>query len=160
MKYNGIILIGLFILLLGISNLNAQTMGNRFGRQRNMAPAGPVQQQEPKALTAPEIVEQEMPKITEALNLNEFEQAVVSSILTKYVQQRIELQLLKLEPNKMRESIEKIQKNQEEELKAGLPEDKFLAFQELQKNRFQVKRKDKKKRKKKKNNKNNSDSEI
>jgi hypothetical protein len=96
-----------------------------------------------------------MPKITEAIDLNDFEQAVVNSILTKYVQQRIELQLLKLEPDKMREGLEKIQQDQEAELKAGLPEDKYLAFVELAKNKFQVKKKKKKKRKK-----NNSDSEI
>jgi hypothetical protein len=156
MRYNGLIFISLLLLLFGVSNLSAQTMGNRFGRQRNMTPQAPVQQKEAKPLTAEEIVAQEMPKITEAIGLNDFEQAVVSSILTKYVQQRIELQLLKLEPDKMREGLEKIQKDQEAELKAGLPEDKFLAFEELAKNKFQVKKKKKKKKKKK----NESDSEI
>lgn len=150
MRYKGFVFIGFLLLFVTVSELNAQTMGNRFGRQRNTIPRGPVQQQEPKALTAEEIVAQEMPKISEALDLNDFEQAVVSSILTKHVQQRIELQLLKLEPDKMREGLEKIQKSQEEELKAGLPEDKFLAFQELQENRFQVKRKKKRKKKRSK----------
>ena len=150
MRYNGLILISLFLLLVGFSSVNAQVVDNRFGRQRSAIPRGPVQQKEAKPLTAEEIVAQEMPKITEAINLNEFEQAVVSSILTKYVQQRIELQLLKLEPDQMREGYEKIQKNQEEELRAGLPEDKFLAFEELAKNKFQVKKKKKKKKKNKK----------
>ena len=150
MRYNGIIIISFLLLIFGVSDLSAQVMGNRFGRQRNMVPQGPSQQKEPKPLTAEEIVAQEMPKITEAIGLNDFEQAVVSSILTKYVQQRIELQLLKLEPNKMREGLEKIQQDQEAELKAGLPEDKFLAFEELAKNKFQVKKKKKKKKKNKK----------
>ncbi len=150
MRYNGLIFISFLVLLLGVSNLNAQTMGNRFGRQRNIVPQGPTQQREVKPLTAEEIVAQEMPKITESIGLNDFEQAVVSSILTKYVQQRIELQLLKLEPNKMREGMEKIQKEQNEELKAGLPEDKYLLFEELAKNNFQAKKKKKKKKKKSK----------
>ncbi|MBT8320453.1 MAG: hypothetical protein KJO90_02155, partial [Eudoraea sp.] len=133
MRYNGLLFFSFLLLLAGVSSLNAQTMGNPYGRQRSTIPRGPVQQKEAKPLTAPEIVAQEMPKITEAIDLNDFEQAVVSSILTKYVQQRIELQLLKLERDQMREGLENIQKNQEAELKAGLPEDKFLAFQELAK---------------------------
>ncbi|MCE2612003.1 hypothetical protein LVD13_03400 [Flavobacteriaceae bacterium D16] len=150
MRFNGSIFITLLLLLASICSLHGQTMGNPYGRQRSSIPRGPVQQKEAKPLTAEEIVAQEMPKITEAIDLNEFEQAVVGSILTKYVQQRIELQLLKLEPDQMREGFEKIQKNQEEELRAGLPEDKFLAFEELAKNKFQVKKKKKKKKKKSK----------
>ncbi len=156
MRHNGLFIFSFLVLLLGSTSLSAQTMGNQFGRQRNIVPTGPTQQREVKPKTAEEIVAEEMPKIIEALSLNDFEQAVVSSILTKYVQQRIELQLLKLEPEKMREGMEKIQKDQEAELKAGLPEDKYDAFLELAKNNFQVKKSKKKKKKKKKK---NSDSE-
>ena len=87
-----------------------------------------------------------MPKIIEALELNDFEQAVVSSILTKYVQQSIELQLLKLPADKTREATEKIRENQKEELKAGLPEDKFNQLVELQKEGYKKIKKKKKKK--------------
>jgi hypothetical protein len=60
----------------------------------------------------------------------------------------LELQILKLEPEKTREEYKKIAKLQDEEIKAGLPEDKFKAYLELQKNRFKTKRKKKKKKSK------------
>jgi hypothetical protein len=121
-----------------------------YGRRQSAVPRAdePVKKAEP--LTAEEIVQNEMPQITEALELNDFEQAVVSTILTKYIQQHIELQLLKLDADQIREGLEKIRINQEAELKAGLPEDKYNAFVELQKNGFRKNKKSKKKRKNKK----------
>ena len=88
-----------------------------------------------------------MPSITEALGLDPFEQAVVRTSLVQSVQQRIELQILQLEPLKMKEEVDKIEKRQNEELKAGLPEDKYNAFLELQENRFKPKKKKKRKKK-------------
>jgi hypothetical protein len=119
-----------------------------YGRQRSIVPQGPEPEKEAKPKTAAEIVETEMPKITEVLELNEFEEAVVASILTKYVQQSIELQILSLEPDKMREGMEKIRINQKAELKAGLPEDKYNALVDLQENGFKKTKKKKKKGKK------------
>jgi hypothetical protein len=119
-----------------------------YGRQRSIVPQGPEPEKEAKPKTAAEIVETEMPKITEVLELNEFEEAVVASILTKYVQQSIELQILDLEPDKMREGMEKIRINQKAELKAGLPEDKYNALVDLQENGFKKTKKKKKKGKK------------
>ena len=106
---------------------------------------------EPKAkmATAEELVADEMPRITEALELNDFEQAVVSSILTKYVQQRIELQILKLPKDQTLAALEKIAENQNLELKQGLPADKYEAFVELQENGYKGKKKRKKKKKQK-----------
>lgn len=97
-----------------------------------------------------------MPRITEALELNEFEQAVLSSVLKKYVQERIEAQILKLPPEKMAEVYENITKRQDEELKAGLPLEKYEAFVALQKDGVSKtlkknKKKKKEKRKKSKN---------
>ncbi|MBT8208984.1 MAG: hypothetical protein KJP14_00485 [Eudoraea sp.] len=154
MRLKGLILFLLF-LALGISaELNAQVgYGNGYyGRQRSGIPRTPVEKKEPKPQTAEEIVAEQMPKISEELSLNDFEQAVVSSILTRYVEQRIQLQLLELSPEKMREGLEKIQKNQQAELKAGLPEEKFKALEEYQKNGYRIKKKKKKKRKSKSNN--------
>jgi hypothetical protein len=122
--------------------------GSGYGRQRNSIPQAQTPQEEPKALTAEEIVDNEMPNITENVGLNPFEEAIVRSILTKSVQKRIELQILKLDPEKTREAMEKIVKEQEEELKEGLPEDKYEAFVKLQKDRFKSKKKKKKKKNK------------
>ncbi|MDL5514730.1 hypothetical protein QSE00_23165 [Arenibacter sp. M-2] len=119
-----------------------------YGRQRNSIPQVQETPKEPEKLTAEQIVDQEMPGITEKLGLNPFEEAVLSTTLKKYLQERIELQILDLPPDKMRESYEKITQKQDEELMAGLPADKYEAFVELQKNGFK-KVKEKKKKKKK-----------
>ncbi|WP_158977650.1 hypothetical protein [Cellulophaga sp. L1A9] len=145
------------ILTLALSSVEIQAQygngyggsGNGYGRQRSSIPQAQTPQEEPKALTAEQIVDNEMPNITEAVGLNPFEEAIVRSILTKSVQKRIELQILKLEPEKTREAMEKIVKEQEEELRAGLPEDKYEAFEKLQKDRFKSKKKKKKKKKNK-----------
>lgn len=123
--------------------------GSRYGRQRNMVPqAGPTESKKDETPpTADEIVDDQMPSITEALGLDPFEQAVVRTSLVQSVQQRIELQILQLEPLQMKEEIEKIERRQNEELKAGLPEDKYNAFLELQENRFNTKKVKKKKKK-------------
>ncbi|MEX0313920.1 MAG: hypothetical protein AB3N18_07065 [Allomuricauda sp.] len=132
---------------------NPYGYGNRYGRQRSTIPQAQAPPKEEKPLTAEEIVDLQMSSITEALELNPFEEAVVRTTLVKSVQQRIELTILQLEENKMREEIEKIRTRQDEELKLGLPEDKYQAFNELQENQFKtnkIKKKNKKKKRKKK----------
>ncbi|MDO1514395.1 hypothetical protein Q2T41_19570 [Maribacter confluentis] len=128
--------------------------GYGYGRQRSSIPQAQETQKEPEPKTAEELVDGEMPRITEALGLNEFEQAVLSSVLKKYVQERIEAQILKLPPEKMREVYDNITKRQDEELKAGLPLEKYEAFVALQKDgvsKTLKKKKKKTKRKKPKN---------
>ncbi|WP_047245681.1 hypothetical protein [Maribacter thermophilus] len=129
--------------------------GYGYGRQRTGIPQAQETPKEEEPKTAEEIVDAEMPSITEALQLNDFESAVLSSVLKKYVQERIEAQILKLPPEKMREVYENITKKQDEELRAGLPADKYEAFVELQKNgvakTLKKKKKQKKKQKKNKN---------
>ncbi|MEM8847268.1 MAG: hypothetical protein AAGD17_09225 [Bacteroidota bacterium] len=134
--------------LMGIQSVSAQ-FGNRFGRQRSTVPQAQAPPQEPEPVTAEGLVDERMPSITEALELNPFEEAVVRTTLTKYVQKKLELQILQLEPKKMQEEYEKLGKLQNEELKAGLPEDKYQAYLELEKNRFKAKKKKKKKKKNK-----------
>lgn len=124
--------------------------GYGYGRQRNTIPQVQETPKEPEPKTAGQIVDDEMPAITEALELNEFETAVLSSILKKYIQKRIELQILELSPEKTREAMEKITEAQTEELKSGLSEEKYEAFVELQKNGVQKTKKLKKREKKKK----------
>ncbi|WP_394972221.1 hypothetical protein [uncultured Croceitalea sp.] len=138
------------ILFLSSTTVMAQ-FGNRYGRQqrgRTAIPQAQTPPKEPEAKTADQVVDEQMPKISENLELDPFEEAVVRSTLVKYVQKRMELQILKLEPEKMREEYEKLAKLQDEEIKAGLPEDKFKAYMELQKNRFKTKKKKKKKKSK------------
>ncbi|WP_318308256.1 hypothetical protein [Flagellimonas crocea] len=150
--------ITLIIGILAINDMCAQygygsPYGSRgmYGRGRSYIPeAGPVNtDKEVTPPTAEELVDEQMPAITEAIGLDPFEQAVVRTSLIQSVQQRIELQILELEPLKMKEEVEKIKRRQDAELKAGLPEDKFEAFQELQENRFKPNKKKKKKKKSK-----------
>lgn len=187
MKTNIKSLIVLFILLLGASEIQAQYgyggggygyggyggrsgygggyggRGGRggYGRGRSSIPqAGPAaSEKKPEPKTAAQIVDGEMPAIAETLGLDEFEKAVLSTTLKKYVQERIELQILKLPADKMREAYEKITFQQDEELKAGLPLEKYEAFVQMQKDgvakmqkefKKEEKRRSKKKKKKKK----------
>ncbi|WP_297702560.1 hypothetical protein [uncultured Eudoraea sp.] len=153
LNFTYIVLAFLFLVVV-IPEVNAQygynnRTNNRYSSTRSQIPRVGQYDREPENLTAEEIVERIMPKITEAIELNDFEQAVVTSILTKYVQQSIELQILELPANKTKEAGEKIRENQKEELKAGLPEDKFNQLMEFQKEGY-----NKMKKKKKKKNKN------
>jgi len=137
-------------LFLSTSTLAAQYgYGSRYGRQgRNAIPQAQEAPKEPEAKTASQLVDEQMPRIIEALSLDPFEEAVVRSTFVKYVQKRLELQILKLEPQKMKEEYAKLAKLQDEEIKAGLPEEKYNTYLELQKNRFKTKKKKKKKKSK------------
>ncbi len=123
--------------------------GNGYGRGRSAVPQAQESPREEKPLTAEEIVDLRMPSITENVGLNPFEEAVVRTSLVKHVQQRIELQILKLEGNDLREALEKIQKSQDEELKTGLPQEKYDAFIAFQERNFKKTKKKKKKKKSK-----------
>lgn len=165
MKINTKYLIVAFVIILMGADLQAQygygggrgrgygygsRNGYGYGRQRSAIPQMQETQKEPEPKTAGQIVDDEMPAIAEALGLNEFEVAVMGSILKKYIQKRIELQILKLTPDKMREALEKITKGQTEELKAGLPIETYDAFVALQKKGLARAQKENKKERKKK----------
>ncbi len=157
MKVRIQIILTFTFLLLGNGLAEAQyRTGSPYygGRPNSIIPRSNDEKPEPKALTASEMVANEMPKISEAADLNEFEEAVVTSILTKYVQQTIELRLLELEPNKTRENLQKIKANQDAELKAGLPDEKYMVIKEIQEKGLNKVSSQKKKEKKKKKSKN------
>lgn len=116
------------------------------GRGRNIVPQAQTPVKEPEPKTAEELVEEEMPKIIEAVELNDFEAAVVSTILTKYVQQRIELQILKLSPEDTRAALEKIAVAQREEMEQSLPPEKYEAILELEQSGYKKLKKKKKKK--------------
>jgi hypothetical protein len=166
MKCSSIRFFIILSILLGSSEIYAQYgyggggYGGRgnygYGRQRSSIPQVQETQKEPEPKTAEQLVDGEMPKITEALGLNDFEQAVLSSVLKKYVQERIEAQILKLPPEKMLEVYENITKRQDEELKSGLPIDKYDAFVAMQKEGVAKTLKKSKKKKKEKRKKNKS----
>ena len=121
--------------------------GGRYGQNRGSTlPQSQTPVREPEIKTAEEIVDAEMPNITEQVGLDPFEQAVVRTILIKYIEKRSQLQILELEPEKAREGYLKLQKEQDEELKTGLPEEKYEAYKKLEKNRFKKKKKKKKKK--------------
>jgi hypothetical protein len=106
--------------------------GRGLGRGRGI-PQAETPAEPPKPKTAEEIVDGEMPSIVEALGLDEFETAILSSVLKKYVQERIEARILELPPQKMKEVYTKITERQDAELKAGLPLEKYEAFVKMQK---------------------------
>lgn len=138
----------LLILFFFVATFYAEAQYGTMGRRR-IAPQTQDKPEPAEPMTAEEMVEAEMPKLLEVIDFSEFEQAILKSILTKYVQQRIEIQILKLEPEKTREAYEQINLKQDEELKASLPADKFEALKEYRENRG--KKSKSKKRKKKKN---------
>lgn len=124
--------------------------GRGLGRGYGSAiPQVDTPREAPKPKTADEIVDGEMPAIAKTLNLDEFETAVLSTTLKKYVQERIELQILKLPADKMREAFDKITVRQDEELKAGLPLEKYEAFVKMQKEGVAKMQKEQKKAEKK-----------
>ena len=157
MKAHKKYLLTIVMLVFSVSPLLAQYgygrgyNGYGYGRQRSAVPQVEQTPEKEDPPTAKEIVDTQMPVITETLALNEFEKAVMTSILTKYIQQRIELQILQLDADKTREALDKIVENEDAELKAGLPEDKYEAFKQLQKDGIQKTKKKKKKAKKRKN---------
>lgn len=173
MENNIKFLIAVFVMLLAGAELQAQYGngygggyggggygyggGGGYGRQRSAIPQAQEVPKEPEPKTAAQIVDGEMPKISEALELNAFEKAVMSSVLKKYLQKRIEMQILELSPDQMRETMEKITAAQDEELKAGLPLEKYEAFVEMQKKGLQKTQKEKKKEKKRKKKKEKSE---
>ncbi|WP_411030914.1 hypothetical protein [Spongiimicrobium sp. 3-5] len=156
----------LFVFILCAPELQAQYQngrrygngyGNGYGRRSSTLPRVQSPPQEAKPLTAEEVLDQQMPKITETLELNDFEQAVVSTTLLKYFKERQQLQLLSLEPEKAREGYEAILKKENDELKAGLPEEKYQAYLDLKEEGFNKANRKKKKKKKKKKDKSKED---
>jgi len=168
MKTNIKILLGLFVLMISAEAMAQYGYGgygygrrDMYGRRMSVVPRTMTEMnKEPENLTAEQIVEQQMPAFKEALGLTVFEEAILSTVLTKYVQQRIELQILKLDPQKMKEQYQIIQENQEKELQQSLPPEKFEAYMEIKEENYRnIEKKDKennkesgkKKNKKKKN---------
>ena len=144
------------LLLLSIILLSEQVFAQfgrtptRYGPQgRTAIPQAQTPPKEPEKLTAEQYVDKEMPGLIQVLELDPFEEAVVRSVLVASVQKRMELQILKLEPQKMREELEKITAQQNTEMKAGLPAEKYQTYLELVDNPSKTKRKKKKKKRKK-----------
>ena len=147
-----LLLLLFFVMALpAVAQVRGNPYGDPYGRQQRTAlPSGPeFNPEDDRPRTAEEIVEAQMPQIMEAVDLNPFEEAVVRSILEKYVQKRIELQILGLDTDKTREALEKIKQEQDEELKQSLSPEKFEAFMALYDN-GKKSRKAKKKKKKSK----------
>ena len=123
---------------------------NRFGRGRTAIPQVQEPQKEPEPLTAEQYVDEQMPKVVETLELDPFEEAIMRSTLVKYVQKRMQLRILNLEPQKMKEAFEKLSQEQNEELKAALPEEKFQTYLAMLENPTKTQRESKKNKRKRK----------
>lgn len=154
-KMNIRYLIVLFIFFLTASETQAQ-YGNGYGRSsgayNSQISSIPQAQDIPKEevpKTATQIIDTEMPSIVASLELDPFEEAILSTTLKKYMQERIELQILKLPNDKMKEAYEKIAKKQDQELRAGLTIEKYDAFIALQKSGLSKAKKDLKKKERK-----------
>ncbi len=153
-------LITLFIVLMACSEIQAQfgNRGNRYNRgatgRPSRLPQADTPPEPPKPKTAEELVDEEMPNLIKVLNLDAFETAIMSSVLKKYVQERIEARILELPPEKMKEVYKKIAEKQDAELKASLPAEKFENFLKMREegvaNTLRNKKKEEKKKKKKK----------
>ena len=141
-----------FILFFGMVPVLQAQYNNPYGvnSRRRIAPQAQEPREKAEPMTADELVAAEMPKLTKALSLSDFEQAVLTAILTKYVQQRIEVQILNLSPEKTLEAYENINQKQDEEFKASLPQDKYEALVEYQQNGGKKVKPKKKKKKKNK----------
>lgn len=140
----------LLFIALSLQSYAQYGYGNRYGSGyggRSSIPQAQTPEKEPEKLTAEQLVDQQMPQIKETMALDPFEEAVVRTSFVKAVQKRMELQILKLEPQKMREEFEKIQKEQDEELKAALPEEKYEVYLSMRENPSKTKRKQRKKKK-------------
>ena len=141
------------ILLLGacllfIAPAQAQYGYNPYGYGRRSAvPNTPTPQKKQEPPTAEEIVDLQMDRLTEDLGLDVFEQAVVRTMLVKYVKKRLELQILQLDPRETREALEKIQLEQDAEFKTSLSPDKYALYESFRESKGKKKKKKKKKKK-------------
>lgn len=126
---------------------------NNYGRRTNNGPStiprGPSGTKEKEPQTAEQLVDDQMPNIIETLGLDPFEQAVVRTSLVSFAQKVIEMQILKLEPETLQEEFKRLKKIRNEELKAGLPTEKYESFVELSENNFRPVKKKKRKKKNK-----------
>lgn len=126
--------------------------GGMRGRNQSQIPQAQQKPEDIKPPTAQEILDARMPEITLAIGLNPFEEAVVSTTLVKYIQERMDIQTLKLSPEKTKEAFERIQENEDEDLKSGLPVDKYEALKKLLKEGFRKTKRERKKRERKSKN--------
>lgn len=102
--------------------INKRTKAERLAKSELYAPKTPE-----------EIVDAQLPSISESLELDPFEEAVVRTSLIKSVQKTKELEILQLEQSEKQEAVEKIYKQLNTDLREGLSKEKYDAFTSLQK---------------------------
>ena len=139
---------GQFGMPMGRGGMMGNTYGNSFRQMNQM----PTRTEEQAPLTADDIVELSMNRIKETIELNAFEDAVIRSIMLEATKKRIELQILNLEPNAVKTTLEEIEKQEDFRLNNELPEVIYLQLQALK----EEGRSNSPKKKKKKKSKNDS----
>lgn len=127
-------------------------MGNPYGNPLRQMNQMPTRTEDQAPLTADDIVELSMNRIKETIELNAFEDAVIRSIMLEATKKRIELQILNLEPNAIKTTLEEIEKQEDFRLNNELPEVIYLQLQALK----EEGRSNSPKKKKKKKSKNDS----
>ena len=127
-------------------------MGNPYWNSFRQMNQMPTRTEEQAPLTADDIVELSMNRIKETIELNAFEDAVIRSIMLEATKKRIELQILNLEPNAVKTTLEEIEKQEDFRLNNELPEVIYLQLQALK----EEGRSNSPKKKKKKKSKNDS----
>lgn len=124
-------------------------MGNPYGNSFRQMNQMPTRTEEQAPLTADDIVELSINRIKETIELNAFEDAVIRSIMLEATKKRIELQILNLEPNAVKTTLEEIEKQEDFRLNNELPEVIYLQLQALKEEGRSISPKKKKKKKSK-----------
>lgn len=122
--------------------------GNPYGYGRRSAvPNTPTPQKKQEPPTAEEIVDLQMDRLTEDLGLDVFEQAVVKTIMVKYVKKRLDLQHQQLDAREVREVLDDLQQQQDNEFKTSLSPEKYEKYMSLRESNSKKKKRKKKKKK-------------
>ncbi len=138
----------ILLLVLGTQTVSSQVMNrNRLGAGSPGPTAQSQRQEEPK--TAEEMIDIMMPKISESLQLNDFDGAVMRTILLKYMKKRLELRILDLPDERTRELLGQILKEEDAELKGSLSAEVYEGYKKISEEGLNWKKKEEKEKKKK-----------
>jgi len=142
-------ILGLILLLImGTQTVLSQVMNrNRYGAGNPGPTAQSQRQEEPK--TAEEMIDIMMPKISESLKLNDFDEAVMRAILLKYMKKRLELRILELPDERTREILGQILKEEDAELRSSLSLEVYEGYKKISEEGLNWKKKEEKEKKKK-----------
>jgi hypothetical protein len=133
---------------MGRGGMMGSPYGNPYGNPMRGMNQFPSRTQDDEPLTAEDIVELSINRVKETIEINAFEEAVLRSIMLEATKKRIELQILKLEPNAMKTALEEIESLEDARLENELPPALFEHLKGLkEEGNSKTKRKKEKKKK-------------